>query len=251
MKAADHHRHAIGTERAGDIERARVLIRLHPDDADQAESVVTPKQGAQLLDLDAGVDLVDDRDVDRGVGPEHGAEPRIPSEAVQHGERVRRNERPHPLDDIAIVVVMRRLDQNELKPSRWPRRCTRHQFTPPPGALAGRFKVSGRNPNTILPCEKRPPPAPNGWLADFSAPTESSKAVSGPALRGHVPKRKRRPSRPPRSVPLVFDAVLIRCAGRLRPSGAAEWKASRWQPPAPAASEPARSAGSPYNAARR
>jgi hypothetical protein len=135
MKAADHHRHTIGTERAGDIERAGILIRLNADDPDQAESVVTPKQGAQLLDFDAGVDLVDDRDVDGGVGPEHRTEPRIPSEAIEHGERVRRNECSHPLDDIAIVVVMRRLNQNELKP---PRRCTHHAVIPPlPARSAG------------------------------------------------------------------------------------------------------------------
>ena len=36
-------------------------------------------------------------------------------EAVERGERIRRDRRAHPLDDVAVVVVMRRLDQNEAK----------------------------------------------------------------------------------------------------------------------------------------
>jgi hypothetical protein len=71
MKSADHHRHASRAERAGDVERARILIRLHTDDREQAEAVVAPKQGEQLLDSDARVDLVDHRDVEAGVGPKH------------------------------------------------------------------------------------------------------------------------------------------------------------------------------------
>ena len=135
MKSADHHRHARRTERAGDIECARILIRLHTDDPHQAESVVTPKQGKQLVDFDPGMDLVDHGDVDGRVGPQHGAQPRIPPQAVEHGERVRRNECAHPLDDISVVVVMRRLDQNELKP---PRRCTCHAvISPLPARSAG------------------------------------------------------------------------------------------------------------------
>jgi hypothetical protein len=47
------------------------MIRLHTDDSDQAEAVMAPKQGEQLLHFDGGVDLVDHRDVDGGGGPEH------------------------------------------------------------------------------------------------------------------------------------------------------------------------------------
>ena len=37
-------------------------------------------------------------------------------EAIDRGERVRRHGRAEPLHDIAVVVVMRRLDQDQLKP---------------------------------------------------------------------------------------------------------------------------------------
>ena len=38
-------------------------------------------------------------------------------EAVERGERVRRDRRAEPLDDIAVVVVVRRLDQDEAEPA--------------------------------------------------------------------------------------------------------------------------------------
>ena len=77
VEAADHHRHARGAERAGDIERTGILVRLHAGERDQAEPVVAPEQREKLLDLDARIDLVDHRDVDGGIGSEHAALRRI------------------------------------------------------------------------------------------------------------------------------------------------------------------------------
>jgi hypothetical protein len=62
-----------------------------------------------------------------------------------------------------------------------------------------------------------------GDIGEFR-PTKIPIAPKRASLSGgegpRVPKKERRPRRPPLSVPLVFDAVSIRCAGRLRPSGA-------------------------------
>ena len=77
MEAADDHGQACRAEWARDIERAGKLVRLHADDPNQAEPVMALKLRQQLLDFDAGVDLVDHRDVDVGVGSEHGATSRI------------------------------------------------------------------------------------------------------------------------------------------------------------------------------
>ncbi len=71
MEAADHHRHAGGAQRPGDVERARKLVRLHADQADQAEPAVAGKLANDLFRPDACVGLVDRRDVDRDVGPKH------------------------------------------------------------------------------------------------------------------------------------------------------------------------------------
>ena len=143
MESADHHRHAGRPERAGDVERAGILVRLHADDRDQAEPAVAPKLGEQLVDFDAGMDLVDHRDVDGGVGSEHGPLRRIAPQAVEHGERVRGDERAHPLDDVAVVVVMRRLDQDELEAPLRPRRCTCHTDLAPSHPTSGRCASLG------------------------------------------------------------------------------------------------------------
>jgi hypothetical protein len=45
---------------------------------------------------------------------------------------------------------MRRLDQNELKPPRRPRRCTRHPVHPHSRRAPREVQVSVRNPNTIV-----------------------------------------------------------------------------------------------------
>ena len=37
MKPAEHHRDSRRAQRARDVERARILVRLHADEADEAE----------------------------------------------------------------------------------------------------------------------------------------------------------------------------------------------------------------------
>ena len=48
MEAADHHRHAGGAQRPGDVERARKLVRLHADQADESEAAVAA-QAARMI----------------------------------------------------------------------------------------------------------------------------------------------------------------------------------------------------------
>ena len=69
----------------------------------------------QLGDVDAGVGLVDQVDIDLDVLAEHMPLGAIEGEAVDRGERIRRDQGPPPANDVAVIVVMRRLDQDELK----------------------------------------------------------------------------------------------------------------------------------------
>src|SRR5262249_7072149 len=111
----------------GGTAAAEGIRRQRPADTPKnAEPAVAPKPSEQLPDFDTRVDLVDHRDVDGGVASEHGAFRRIAAQAVENRQRVRRDERAYPLDDVAVVVVMRRLDQNELAASLWLRKCTHH-----------------------------------------------------------------------------------------------------------------------------
>jgi hypothetical protein len=87
---------------------------LHTDQHDHAGAGVFD-QRRQALGTDAGVDLVEGMDVEVDIVAEDAALGAILGEAVQRGQRVRRHRRAHPLDDIAVLVVMRRLDQQEAK----------------------------------------------------------------------------------------------------------------------------------------
>ena len=115
MEAA--HRHLDGgfAEGLGDIERARVLVRLHADQAEQAEIAVLAEALDQFLDIDPGVGLVDDVDVDLDVLTEDVSLGRIERQPVDGGERIRRDQRPPPTDNVPVVVIMRRFNEDELK----------------------------------------------------------------------------------------------------------------------------------------
>ena len=69
----------------------------------------------ELSRHDAGVGLVDGDDVDRKIGAEHAALGGAVGQAEHRGKRVRRHGRAQPLHDVAVGVVMRRFDQDQLK----------------------------------------------------------------------------------------------------------------------------------------
>ena len=114
MEPADDHRHVGRAELAREIERARILVRLHADQADEARA-----GGADLsdraLDVDDGVALVIGVDLDIDVGAEHLRLGALGQQAVDAREAVRRDRGAPPLDDVAVGVVMRRLDQDDLE----------------------------------------------------------------------------------------------------------------------------------------
>ena len=107
MEAAHRHRNAGVAKRLGDVEGARILVRLHADQPEQAEIAMLAEAPDQLLDVDAGIGLVDDVDVDFDVLSQDMPLRRIERQAVNGGERIRRNQGPPPTDDVAVIVVMR------------------------------------------------------------------------------------------------------------------------------------------------
>src|SRR5262249_61824959 len=78
-----------------------------------------PASWADLRDDAPGapppVRLVIGVDAELDIGPEHLAPLSVLGETVEAGQRVRRDRRPEPLDRVAVVVVMRRLDQDEMQ----------------------------------------------------------------------------------------------------------------------------------------
>src|SRR5262249_29613671 len=63
----------------------------------------------------ARIGLVKRMNLDLDIRAEHAPLGAILRETVERGERSGRNRRTQPLDDVAIVVVMRRLHQHEAK----------------------------------------------------------------------------------------------------------------------------------------
>ena len=115
VKSAERDRNAGGAEGTRDVEGARVLVRLHSHEREQAEIAVAPEAPDQLADVDPGIGLVDEVDVDLDVGAQHLAPRAVEREAVDRGQRIGWDQRPPPADDVSVIVVVRRLDQDELK----------------------------------------------------------------------------------------------------------------------------------------
>ena len=102
-------------QRTGDVERARVLIRLHADEADQSQPAGVFDLTRDSVGPDAFVGFVDRENLDVDVVAERGGLHRVLRDSIEAGERVRRQRRPEPLDHITIIVVMRRLDEEQQK----------------------------------------------------------------------------------------------------------------------------------------
>src|SRR5690242_7539689 len=115
MESADAHRDAGRTQWACDIDRPRILIGLHANQADQPAATCI----ANLLDdarwLDAGVGLIPYRNPDFHICTQHLTLRTVLREAVQRCKCIRGNGRARPLNHVTVIVVMRGLDEEEMK----------------------------------------------------------------------------------------------------------------------------------------
>ena len=112
MEPADDDRNIELAERAREIERAGKLVRLDPDEPDESAAVGLDAL-RHRLDVDDLVALVIGFELDVDVGAERlflGASGQKPVDA---GEAVRRDGGEPPLDHVAVVVIVRRLDEND------------------------------------------------------------------------------------------------------------------------------------------
>jgi hypothetical protein len=113
VEAADHDGDAGVAQRLGDMKRARILVRLHADQPDETEIAVGPHVSDDVVRADPRVGLVDRHDVDVDVRAENLALRAIVDQAVDGRQRIGRHRGAIPADHIAVVVVMRRLDQHD------------------------------------------------------------------------------------------------------------------------------------------
>ena len=115
VEPADADRQAGMQKRLRQIDSPGELVRLHADQAEHAAATCPPDHPDVPIGSDTLVGLVVGVDADRYIGPEHLPPAGVYSETVEAGQRVRRYRRLDPLDRIAVVGVMRRLDQHQMK----------------------------------------------------------------------------------------------------------------------------------------
>ena len=115
MKPADADRQTGCEKDPRQVDRPGKLIGLNPDQSDQGSAVGLSDHPDDLVGLNAPIGFIVGVQAQFDVRSEHVAGARVFREAVQTRQRVGRNGRPEPLDGIAVVVVVRRLDHHQMK----------------------------------------------------------------------------------------------------------------------------------------
>src|SRR5664279_5332868 len=114
MKPADRDRHAARAKLAPNIQRTRKLVGLNADQRDEPAPRF-PYAPRNPGDVDDGIALVKYLGLDIDVGTQRAFAGALRDEAVDAREAVGRNRGAAPLDDVAVVVIVRRLDQHDQK----------------------------------------------------------------------------------------------------------------------------------------
>ncbi|MGO8797769.1 MAG: hypothetical protein ACLQE9_19760 [Roseiarcus sp.] len=116
MEAAHGDLHAEEAQPPGEIHGVRELIRLHPDQADETPTAAFPDLARQPIRPDARIGFVKRMNFNLDGAAERMSRATILRKSMQHGERVGGNGGTRPLNDIAVIVVVRWLDQIEQEP---------------------------------------------------------------------------------------------------------------------------------------
>ena len=112
MEATDRDRDTSLAKLSGHIERAGILIGLDPNHADQSASAALLDAPDDAADGDDGVGLVMRVDDDLSIRAQDLSLRGVEDQTVDAGKRIRRGQpAAPPLDDVAVIVVMRGLDQ--------------------------------------------------------------------------------------------------------------------------------------------
>ena len=140
VKPADADWNARGAERPRNVDGPRKLVALHADQGDQPTSVRFADLPDDAVGPDPRVGLVPGGDPDLDVFAQHPPLSAVERKAVHRRQGIGRNRRASPLDDVAVVVVVGGLDQEQVeKPCRFWLGCDLH------GELSPRRKVRLRS----------------------------------------------------------------------------------------------------------
>ena len=110
MKATDGDLNVSGSELPRDVAGSRELIGLHADETHQPLAIGGFNAPTDLLDRNDNIGFVINLYVDFHIVAKHPAIHRIEGQAIHTGKGVGRDPRAPPLNDITVVVIMRRFD---------------------------------------------------------------------------------------------------------------------------------------------
>ena len=115
MKAADADGEASLEERAGNVDRSRKLIGLHADEANKRLAAAFRDHPDDFVGPHAAVGFVIGVDLDCDIRAKDAVALRVQRQAVQAGQRVGGNSRSKPLDGIAVIIIVSRLDKHDME----------------------------------------------------------------------------------------------------------------------------------------
>ncbi len=202
METADPDLNAALAQRLREVERVRELIRLHADHHHHARAGLFD-HARQALRTDAGVRLVKRMDLQFDIIAEDVALGAIASQAKDCRQRIGRNRGTKPLDHVAVVVIVRRLDENEAKTLHSARGCSRgrhHGFQTP-------HHTQCSDPRQAkLPRPSSPPPRSQTLFGNALIFATQLRSSLSPGINTHRRNSARQPFMRRRIAP-----VLRRC----------------------------------------
>ena len=115
MKAADANRNACGAERPRNVNGARKLIGLNADQADECATAAGADLPNDLLGTNSRIRFIPRGNLDLDVIAQRATFRTVERQSVDRRKRVGRDRGARPLDDIALVIIVRRLDEEQTE----------------------------------------------------------------------------------------------------------------------------------------
>jgi hypothetical protein len=137
VKPANRNLDTGGAQRARNVQGARELVGLYANQADQPLVVVALEAADDSPATNHRVGFVQRFDTNLDIGAEHPPLARVKHQSVQTRQRVGGDEAAPPLDNVALVIVVRGLDQLDDKffACAGCQNCCSSTLSPKPGAV--------------------------------------------------------------------------------------------------------------------
>ena len=115
MEATDADLQRAFAELPGEIERARELVRLHADQRNERPATVALQRPDNPGRLNPAIGLIICRDGYVDIWSKNLSAAAVLRKTIEAGQRIGGDRRPQPLDGVAAIVVVGRLNEDQLE----------------------------------------------------------------------------------------------------------------------------------------